>query len=378
MITTVMAALLWSGAMALDTAEKQLELGFPVEDGATLRIENLLGSVSVRMLRDKGPVQVEARVVAEGKSEQEASDLVATVQLLQSSADGVETIHVGYPLDTVTAFRPPKDGLKGLVSRWSSALMRRGSSAVEYEGRSVDISKDRKAAGLAVHLTVRIPADLSTSIRQGVGSVDVRFIRGDIDIQTDAGSVDVVSCFGDLNLSAGEADVRVASLQGGSLTADSGGGILELDGIRSRTVTLRSDGGAITGSKLDVDDLKVENGAGNVAFVDLVPVSMDVRTGSGDVDLAFRIRKARNASIHTDTGDVVLRMNERLSFGLTAETKKGEVTLLGMNLELLEQNGLTSRYKAGSGGVDVAVTAPGGQLTVRPYDAKRIDLMSRR
>ena len=152
MIPTVMAALLWSGAMALDTAEKQLELGFPVEDGATLRIENLLGSVNVRMLRDKGPVRVEARVVAEGKSEQEASDLVATVELLQSTADGVETIHVGYPLDTVTAFRPPKNGLKGLFSRWSSALMRRGTSAVEYEGRSVDISKDRKAAGLAVEV----------------------------------------------------------------------------------------------------------------------------------------------------------------------------------------------------------------------------------
>ncbi len=378
LITVLTTLLLSSGVFALDTAEKKLELEFPVDDGATLRIENLLGSVGVRMLREDGPVRVEARIVAEAKSEQEASDLVAAVDLLQSSAGSVQTVHVAFPLDSAEAFRPPKDGLKGMFSRWSAALMRNGSSAVEYEGRNVGISKDRKAAGLAVHLTVRIPADLSTSIRQGIGSIDVRFIRGDIDIDTDGGTVDVVSCFGNLTLSAGEADVRVASLQGGTLTVDSAGGMLELDGIRTRTVSLRSEAGAITGSKLDVGDLTVETDAGNVSFVDLVPVTMDISTGSGDVDLAFRIRKATDAVIRSESGDVVLRMNEMLSFGLTAETKKGEVKLLGMDLELLEQDGRTSRYKAGSGGVNVAVTAPGGELTVRPYDAKRIDLMSHR
>ena len=44
------------------------------------------------------------------------------------------------------------------------------------------------------------------------------------------------------------------------------------------------------------------------------PVTMDVRTVSGDIDLAFRIRKARNAAIRSETGDVVLRVNEKLSF----------------------------------------------------------------
>jgi DUF4097 and DUF4098 domain-containing protein YvlB len=153
---------------------------------------------------------------------------------------------------------------------------------------------------------------------------------------------------------------------------------MDLEGIRSKQVALNGTAGLIQGSNLDVGEIQVNNLAGDVNFTGLIPVHMDIRTGSGDIDIAFRIRKARNAAIHSDRGDVVLRMNERLSFGLTAETKKGEVNLLGMDLELLEQDGLTSRYKAGSGGVDVAVTAPGGQLTVRPYDAKRIDLMSRR
>jgi hypothetical protein len=105
---------------------------------------------------------------------------------------------------------------------------------------------------------------------------------------------------------------------------------------------------------------------------------MDIRTASGDIDMAFRIRKARDAAIRSDTGDVVLRVSEKLSFELTAETKKGEVKLLGMDMEMLEQDGLVSRYKAGNGGVNVTVSTPGGELTVRPYDAKWIDLMSRR
>lgn len=377
-VALLMALLIASTAFALETAEKELQLEFPVADGATLEIENLLGSIGVRMLREPGPVQVEARIVSEGKTAEDAAALVAGVELLQTGADGVETVHVVYPLESNSMFRAPKDGLKGIFSRWTAGLMRRGSSAVEYAGRDVMISKDRKAAGLAVHLTVRVPADLSTSIRQGVGSIDVRFVRGDLNITSDAGTVDVVSCFGNLNLSAGEADVRIASLQGDSLAVKAGAGIMDLEGIRSGQVTLNSSAGLIQGSKLDVNDIQVNNLTGDVSFVDLIPVNMDVRTGSGDIDMAFRIRKARNAAVRSDSGDVVLRMNERLSFGLTAETKKGEVKLLGMNLELLEQDGLTSRYKAGSGGVDVTVHTPGGELTVRPYDAKRIDLMSRR
>lgn len=375
---TLVVMLLSSAAFALETAEKKLDLTFPVADGATLKIENLLGSVGVRMLREPGPVRVEARVVSEGKTAEDATGLVAGVELLRKTTDGVETVHVAFPLGSNSMFRAPKEGLKGIFSRWTAGLMRRGSSAVAYGGRDVMISKDRKAAGLAVHLTVRVPSDMSTSIRQGVGSIDVRFVRGDIDIDTDAGTVDVISCFGNLNLSAGEADVRVASLQGGSLSAETGGGVLELEGINSKQVVLNSSAGLIQGSKLDVDDIQVNNLAGDVSFIDLVPVNMDVRTGSGDIDVAFRIRKARNAAIRSDSGNVVLRINERLSFGLIAETKKGEVKLLGMNLELLEQDGLTGRYKAGSGGVDVTVNAPGGELTVRPYDAKRIDLMSKR
>ncbi len=378
MFAVLLAVFLSSGASALDSAEKKLELEFPVADGVSLRIENLLGSVGVRMLREPGPVRVEARVIAEGKSEQEASDLVSTVELVRESDNGVEIVHVAYPLDTVAAFRPPKDGLKGMFSRWTAGLMRKGNAAVEYGGRSVTISKDRKAAGLAVHITVRVPSDMSTSIRQGIGSIDVRFVRGDIDINTNGGTVDVVSCFGNLKLSAGEADVRVASLQGGAFTAEIGSGTLELDGIRSRNVILGSDEGTIIGSKLDVDDIKVESGAGNVSFAELVPVTMDIRTVSGDIDLAFRIRKARDAVIRSDTGDVVLRVSEKLSFELTAETKKGEVKLLGRTRKMLEQDGLLSRYKAGSGGVNVTVSTPGGALTVRPYDAKWIDLMSQR
>ena len=378
MLAVLAVLLLPSMTFALETAEKNLELEFPVEDGASLRIENLLGSVGIRMLRDPGPVRVEARVVSEGKSEEDAAVLLAGVELIRSNVDGVATIHVAYPLESAFMFRAPKEGLKGIFSRWTAGLMRRGNSAVEYAGREVMISKDRKAAGLAVHLTVRVPADMKTSVRQAVGSIDVRFVRGDLEIETDGGSVEVVSCFGNLHVSAAEADVRVASLQGGSLKVESGGGLLDLQGIRTGKVELSSSAGTIEGANLDVEDLIVHNLTGDITFEDLVPVNLDIRTGSGDIDIAFRIRKARNASIRSDSGDVVLRMNERLSFGLTAETKKGEVQLLGMNMELLEQDGMTSRYRAGSGGVDVTVNVPGGELTVRPYGAKTIDLLSKR
>jgi hypothetical protein len=370
-------ALAGSPSLALETAEVRRADEARLAARGSVVVENLLGSVRIVASADKAVARIEARAVAEAKTPDEARALAESIRIERETEGADVRFRVVFPVEQHAAFRPPKGGVKGWIGRWTGSMFRE-TREVDYGGRRVQVGTDRKAAGLAVDVTVTVPHDWTTTVRQRAGTVEGRALRGDLRIVTTDGEVAVERCLGRLAIDAQHGRVRVAAFQGEALTLELVEGEVELSDVRAAAVRLRTDSGAIHGSGVSSDELAIESGSGVVELGAVEPRSARVRTISGRVDLATYMRALRDAVIHSDSGDVVLRVGELTHFDLRAESKSGEVkTLGGVGLDLVAQDGLAQRLRHGQGGVDVQVSAPGGGVTVRPYDGSRLELLAR-
>jgi len=367
--------LLVTGApLAREGAERTLSVEHPVGAGDALIVENLLGSVRVVPSESTRSVKVEARIVAEAKTQEEARALVESIRIEPRTAGNVTRFHVAFPVDRISSFRPPKRGVKGMISRWTGSMLRE-SSTVEYDGRTVQVGADRKATGLAVHLTVTLPYEMETSIRQAVGSIEGSALRGTLRLETLDGEIAFERCFGVLHAVAGRGTVRVLSFQGEELRITTEQAEMELVDVRTERTRLSSGSGTISGSRVTSAELVIESASGDVKLGAVEPTTVQVKTGSGKVDLASHMKTLRDAVIQTATGDVTLRLGPLTHFDLLAESKSGAVKTLGMSLDVVAQEGLSTRLQHGQGGTDLRVAAPGGSVTVRPFEGSRLDLL---
>lgn len=367
--------LLSSGAaLGLETAERTLSLEGRVPRGGTVAIDNLLGSVRIVPGTEAGVLRVEAHVVAEAKTPEEAASLAESIRLVDRTDAGTLRVHVVFPVDRVEAFRRPKAGVKGWITRWAGSVTRRNSE-VEYDGKLVQVGSDRKATGLAVYLTVTLPYDVGSSVHQAVGPIEGRSLRGRIRLSTIDGDILAERCLGRVDVSSDVGAIRVLAFQGEELNVATGTGTMELLNVRATSTYLRTDAGTIRGSGLTAERLRIESKSGSIKLGAVEPRTAEVRTDSGKVDLATNFKTVREMSIRTMTGDVTLRVGPFAHFDLLAETKSGEVKTLGMSLELIEQNGQTSTLRQGQGGPNIRVSARDGSVILRPYDGSRLELL---
>ncbi len=364
------------GLLALEGAEKTLTVERAVPGGGPLVFENLIGSVRIVAARPLEPVRVEAHVTAEARTIEEARALVESIRIEQRATDGEALFHVVFPVADHAAFRPPKPGVQGLVSRWTAPLLRE-SSTVEYGGRTVEVGPDRKATGLAVNLTISLPYDSRATVRQGAGPIHGRALRGHLQLATTDGDITVERCFGTVQAESRRGSVRILHFQGDGLEVRTATGDTELSEVRTERTTVRTTAGSIRGSGVSTGLLVVESSTGDVRVADCEPATARIETGSGKVDVSTHWTRLKDASIRTAGGDVTLRVGNLTHFDLLAQSRTGTVQALGMSLDLVEREGLSTRLRQGQGGPAVLVEAPGGSITVRPYDASRLDLLVR-
>ena len=367
-----------SSSLALETAEAVRKDEVRLAARGAVGIENLLGSVRVLASTDKSVARVEVRAVAEAKTPEEARALAESIRIERSTEQGEVRFRVVFPVESHAAFRPPKAGVKGLIDRWTSPMFR-DAREIDYGGHTVQVGTDRKSAGLAVHVTLTVPYDRTTTVRQHVGTVEGRALRGDLRVATTDGEISVERCLGRMTLEAQRGEVRVAVFQGEALSIDVTDGEIELGDVRAKSVQLRTATATIRGSGVASEQLAIDSASGPVELGGVEPKSARVNTVSGLVDLATYMKALRDVVIHSDSGDVVLRVGDLTHFDLHAESKSGVVkTLGGVGLDLVAQEGLTQKLRHGQGGVDVRVEAPGGGVTVRPYEGSRLELLTRR
>jgi len=361
-------------ASAGSTAEKTWSVEVPLREGQAIHLENLLGSIHVKGGKRDDSFRVDARVVVEGKSEEEVRDLSESIQPRQSVDGGAATLSVAVPTDRYPEMRLAVE--KGnLVSRWIGSMFRKGSVEVEYDGQGVTVGKSRKAPAVAVHLDVTVPFGRPLQVDQRVGTIEVRHLRGEITLRSVEGRVETFDVFETLRVDGGSSVVAVDSFQGDVLEVRTADGEVQLSDVRSRVFHLTSEAGIVEGQELEVDDFAIESGSGRITIEALEPVRAKVRTASADVDLALELKRLKDMEVHSDTGNVVLRVRQQLGYDVLAETESGEVKALGIDLEVVERNGSTTHLRHGAGGPVVTASAGSGSVTVRPYSASRLDLI---
>lgn len=349
-------------AAAEERVEKTLALERALAPGQAVGIENLLGTVILKGGHDERKMRLEAVVVAEAETREEASALAETVSLKTRERNGRPWIHVAYPVDRHAAFRLPRAEGQG-IARWLAPLFKKSSVGAVYDDRAVQIGHNRGAVALAVHLTVNVPHDVDTAVRQFLGSVQSTLVRGRLDLQNVEGNIVATRTYGSLQARTGGGNVSVLTAHGEGVSVQTGAGGIELVDVKTERVALDTDSGSIETRDLRAADLSVRAGSGTVELVDVEASRLEVATGSADVDLSPRLQRIQEAAIRSVSGDVTLRIGEIAPFDLHVES--GEVKSRGLDLASAEAAGGVARLRRGTGGAELRVATDTGEVILR-------------
>ena len=341
----------------------------PFEPGAFLRVENLVGSITVDGASEAGVVRIRARVLAEGDDWEAATALASTVDLEVEQTERGPVVRTTWPTDRHPAFRPCRAEDSGFMTRmtsWVSPLVRKRTVATQWRGRSVEVGNVRGAPAIAVHLHVSLPLDSVTEFRQVLGTLDVARLRGQTDLEIVAGDISAVQLYGRLSVRTGGGSVEVKTFKGDALDVLTSSGDIEVVDIRADRVGLTASSGWVRGDTVEAESLSIESGTGDVELQGIEPRVLDIRAPDGAVDIATRFKRTREASILSG-GDITLRVGEFTPFDLVTETGKSDLKARGVKMEVVERdNDGPIHLRRGSGGVDVVVRAEKGSITVRP------------
>lgn len=348
-----------------ERVEKTLTLDEAIPRGRPFVIENLIGSVKARGTGERGRARIEAVVVVEAKTREEAQQIADSIVLTGRDQNGGRRVQVAYPVERHTAFRLPRSEASGLLAKWVSPLLKRDGLAVEYDGHSVQVGPGRDAAAVAVHLTVSLPFETLVTVKQFVGTIHGVGLRGKLSFEVLQGSLLVEQSYGVVHARTGDGEISVSSFRGDELNVQTSSGKVELLGVQAKRVQMRTGSGLVKGSDIDTGNLLVETQSGNVELSDLESATFAVSTDSGSVDLAPGLARTREASVRSTSGNVTLRIGELSYFNLLAETRSGSVKTQGVDLQVVEQTDGASRLRRGAGGTDLRITTSEGELTVK-------------
>lgn len=157
---------------------------------------------------------------------------------------------------------------------------------------------------MSIDYDITVPADATVRSTSGSGNLEVRGVRGNVDVhagsgdlqlddlsgavRVDTGSGNITGnrLAGSLDARAGSGDIRVNLSGQGSVRVHTGSGNVELRGI---------NGGAV-----------LDTGSGDIVADGQIKDEWNVRASSGDVRLRVPRGSSFNVDIHTGSGDITM------------------------------------------------------------------------
>ncbi len=172
-----------------------------------------------------------------------------------------------------------------------------------------DVRIEERQSGNLVDLSVKVPRQLwSWGINIHSLKIDVRMPqKGDVNVRTGDGHVNVSSFAGNTLIHTGDGHITLNAVQG---TAD-----------------LSTGDGHIQAHPFD-GSLRASTGDGHIEVEGRFE-ALDLKTGDGRVnaDVLPGSRMSSSWRIHTGDGSVTLRLPEKFSADLDAETRDGHINL---------------------------------------------------
>jgi DUF4097 and DUF4098 domain-containing protein YvlB len=270
---------------------------------------------------------------AETERLEEAFEVGSAPDLEINSFSGSITVEVGES-DTIQVVATKHARSKGSLDK------------IEVEMREHDgglLIKTRKPNSLLnawVQFEIVVPEDTRLDAHTGSGSVDVRGLGGDVQVDTGSGGVDAIDLGGDVDVHTGSGSINVRGATGdvnldtgsgginiidaaGEIDAHTGSGSLEVRGATGR-VQLDTGSGSIQYEGKPEGDCRFDTGSGSITLLlpEELNVEVELDTGSGDIDLDYdvdgRVTKREVEGVigdgsrgsihaHTGTGGIDLR-----------------------------------------------------------------------
>lgn len=289
-------------------AERTVRLAFPVEAGATLKMDTYRGSIDIQRATDD-QIHVEAHIDPGTSDKAESEKMLARMQL--------EIKQVG---DTVSVIErnPRETGVRFLWEGMENVSL--AYFILVPQGCNLDITTND--GGITIgNLTGRVTA------RAKKGAIFLRRIDGDVHAETDHGDIILSHCTGTASLKA------------------------FIGNIRAGTIIGRADVQTTNG------DIDVQHALGGLNAIAEV----------GDVTADFPAALSGDSSIKTNGGAITVRIDPKARCYVQASSVWGRVrTTLPI---AVESGGNDKRNLAGrlnGGGPRMVIHADGGQVHIDP------------
>ena len=228
-------------------------------------------------------------------------------------------------------------------------------------GRRVRISGTGSGLEAWADIRVLVPAGRDLEVHLAVGALKARNVDGNLSLSTASGDVQAQNTKGTLTVGtgsgditaaghdgtfsaeAGSGDVTVTTVAGGTVEIETGSGNISLTGVTASRLAVEAGSGDVRISEAKAPDADVETGSGNISVTLAAGFqSLSVEAGSGDVEVLAPSTIGATVDISTGSGDIEtefpLQVTRKTSDGLrgtigdgkgmlTVETGSGDVSL---------------------------------------------------
>ncbi|HEU0054565.1 MAG TPA: DUF4097 family beta strand repeat-containing protein [Longimicrobium sp.] len=233
-----------------------------------------------------------------------------------------ERVSVVYPGDRVVYPR------LGSGSRTSLEVGRDGSfggGGRVFGGRRVTVSGSGRGVRAWADVRVLVPRGGQVAVHQGVGSVEVRDVNGELRVKTASAAVRTEDTEGALTVDVGSGGVEVSDADG-AVSIDTGSGGVRLNNVRGPSLMVDTGSGGVRGENIRAERVNVDVGSGGVTLEEVDARNVRIDTGSGSVDVEFA-GDAESVVIDTGSGGVTVALPERFGAELDIDTGSGGISV---------------------------------------------------
>ena len=340
----ILCLLTWApGAPAAEKAAEQ-HRSF---EAKRLELRNLVGRVTVTGNRGAAfevTVKPGGKDAASGVPELVVEEHGDRAELTLRFPEAKRFVYPALGSGTTTSFDPQDSD----DDSWLGDLMR------GIFGKRITVAGSGSGLEVWADVEIRVPANASLVVRQGVGFVGAEGVAGKLAVEIHAGSTEARKISGELQVESGSGGVEVEQIDG-KLTLATGSGPVSARDVRGSSADIATGSGHVTLERVDSEALEVATGSGGVEAEGLGAGKASVATGSGDVELAFVRMGAGPFDLATGSGGVALVVPRGASMDVHAETGSG-----GIDLKLAGEMKVVRRAKD-----EVQFTTGGGEARVR-------------
>jgi DUF4097 and DUF4098 domain-containing protein YvlB len=232
---------------------------------------------------------------------------------------------------------------------------------VRQDGNLIRVGDEaRQLRNVQINYTIVVPPETELRGRTGSGSIEVRDIRGPVDMAAGSGDLSAEGIESEVKATAGSGGIRIEGIHGDAqATAGSGDiNLLSVQGeVRAQTgsgdIRIERPGGQVTAGA----------GSGDISVIGAL-ADLQLRTGSGDLQVEGNPALKSYWELHTGSGGVGLRVPPGASFRLVARSSSGriETSIPVVIEEKTSKHEL--RARVGDGGARVEVETSSGEITL--------------